>query len=62
MTLKKLVLFIHILQEICAKKYVNSCHKHVVVAIPKSADCSIFKIFFCEKADEIMDFTGHHKD
>lgn len=61
MILRKLVLLIHILQEICAKKCVTSCHKHVVVVIPKSADCSIF-IIFCEKADKIMDITDHHKD
>lgn len=39
----------------------NSCHKHVVVAIPKSADCSIFIITLWIKADKIMDFIGHHR-
>lgn len=47
MILRKLVLFVHILQEICANQYMNSCHKHVAVVIPKSADCSI--LIFCEK-------------
>ena len=46
MILRKLVLFVHVSQEICAKQYMNSCHRHVALVRPKSADCYTLIIIF----------------
>lgn len=43
MVLRKLVRFKYILQESVLKS-MNSYHKHVVVVILRSVDCSIFTI------------------
>ena len=40
MILRELVLSVHVSQEICAKQYMNSCHRHVALVRLKSADCS----------------------